>query len=169
MDVPEEHRQHAPSTLGFAVITASDSRTRADDTGGRTAAEAIVAAGHRIESRLLVPDDVEAIRNAVAEALGRPGVDVVLITGGTGVSPRDVTIEAMAPLFEKEIEGFGELFRALSYAQVGSAAMLSRATAGVRNGRALFLLPGSPKAVALGLEKLILPEAAHLVSQARRT
>lgn len=164
----EEHRRTAPHRLGFAVLTVSDSRKPENDTGGQTARDLAAAAGHRLEGADLVPDEVAAIRQAVEALLARPEVDVLVVTGGTGFSPRDVTVEAVAPLFERPIEGFGELFRMLSYEQVGSAAMLSRATAGLRAGRALFLLPGSPKAVALGMERLILPEAGHLLGQARR-
>jgi molybdopterin adenylyltransferase len=167
-DAAEDHRRRAPDVLGFAVVTVSDSRTLETDTGGKVAAERIEAAGHRLEARRLVKDDAPTIRAAVEELLAAPGVDVLVLTGGTGVSPRDVTAEAVSPLFEKPLQGFGELFRMLSYRQVGAAAMLSRAEAGVAAGRAIFLLPGSPKAVTLALDELILPEAGHLVSQARR-
>jgi molybdenum cofactor biosynthesis protein B len=115
-----------------------------------------------------VRDEIAAIREAAEEALEAEGVDVVLFTGGTGVSPRDVTVEAVRPLFEKELPGFGELFRMLSYAEVGSAAMLSRATAGVARRKAIFLLPGSPAAIELAGGKLVLSEAAHLIAQIRR-
>jgi molybdopterin adenylyltransferase len=165
----EQHRSYAPSTLGFGVITVSDSRTAGDDTSGRALRDLAEAAGHRVEGSALVPDDVAAIRGAVREMLGLPGVDVVVLTGGTGFSPRDVTLDAVLPLLEKPVEGFGELFRMLSYEQVGAAAMLSRAAAGLAGTRAVFLLPGSPKAVTLAMEKLILPEAGHLLGQARRT
>ena len=168
MTVPEEHRARAPHLLGFAIITVSDSRTVADDTGGATIRRLVEAAGHWIERQTIVRDDVEAIRAAVHEALAQDGVDLVVLTGGTGFSPRDVTIEAVAPILDRPVEGFGELFRMLSYEQVGAAAMLSRATAGVVGRRAVFALPGSPKAVALAMEKLILPEAGHLLGQARR-
>ena len=168
----EQHRQAAPAVLGFAILTVSDSRAKADDVSGRTLRDMISSAGHPIVDSTLVPDDVEAIRGAVQRFLSLPGVDVVVTTGGTGFSPRDVTLAAVAPLFEKPVEGFGELFRMLSYQQVGAAAMLSRAAAGIigtlGGTRAVFLLPGSPKAVALAMEKLILPEAAHLLGQARR-
>ena len=110
-----------------------------------------------------------AIAAAVDRALAAAGCDVVLVSGGTGVAPRDVTLEAVAPLFDKELPGFGELFRSLSFAEIGAAAMLSRAAAGVARGRAIFLLPGSPAALDLALGRLILPEAAHLLSQARRS
>jgi molybdenum cofactor biosynthesis protein B len=164
----EQHRRAAPTVLGFAVITVSDTRTAEDDTSGRTLADLARGAGHRIETTRIVPDDVAAIRRAVREALQSDGVDVVVLTGGTGFSPRDVTLDAVEPLLETRIDGFGELFRMLSWQQVGSAAMLSRAAAGLIGGRAVFLLPGSTKAVALAMESLILPEAGHLLGQARR-
>lgn len=164
----EQHRQAAPSILGFAVVTVSDSRQPDDDASGRMIRDLAQAAGHRIDDSTLVSDDVAAIRAAVRRMLDRPGVDVVVTTGGTGLSPRDVTLEAVGPMLERPVEGFGELFRMLSWQQVGAAAMLSRAAAGLIGTRAVFLLPGSPKAVSLAMEALILPEAAHLLGQARR-
>ena len=168
----EQHRRASPHVLGFAVITVSDTRTPGDDVSGRTLSEMAREAGHRVEEAVLVPDEVAAIRGAVEQALAREGADVIVLTGGTGFSPRDVTLEAVGPLLERPIEGFGELFRMLSYQQVGSAAMLSRAAAGLvgfqGKARAVFLLPGSPKAVSLAMEKLILPEAGHLLGQARK-
>jgi molybdenum cofactor biosynthesis protein B len=165
----EEHRAAAPGVLGFGLITVSDSRAKADDVSGRLLREGVVAAGHLVVETVLVADDVAAIRAAVGRLLEQPGLDVVVATGGTGFSPRDLTVEAVAPLFDRPVEGFGELFRMLSYQQVGAAAMLSRAAAGLVRDRAVFLLPGSPKAVTLALEALILPEAAHLLAQARRS
>ena len=165
----EQHRRSAPGVLGFGLVTVSDSRTPEDDVSGRTLSGMAHVAGHRVEGPLLVPDDVAAIRAAVRDLLARPGVDVVVLTGGTGFSPRDVTLDAVLPLLERPIEGFGELFRFLSYQQVGAAAMLSRAAAGLAGTRAVFLLPGSPRAVSLAMEKLILPEAGHLLAQARRS
>ncbi|HEX6900029.1 MAG TPA: MogA/MoaB family molybdenum cofactor biosynthesis protein [Thermoanaerobaculia bacterium] len=164
----EQHRQAAPVVLGFAVVTVSDSRRPDDDTSGRAIRDLAAAAGHRVHDSTLVRDDVAAIRAAVRQMLELPGVDVVVTTGGTGFSPRDVTLEAVGPMLERPVEGFGELFRMLSWQQVGAAAMLSRATAGLVGTRAVFLLPGSPKAVTLAMEALILPEAAHLLGQARR-
>ncbi len=164
----EQHRLTAPAVLGFALITVSDSRKAEDDTGGKILADLALAAGHRVESMRIVRDEVSAIRRAVREALTLDVVDVVVLTGGTGFSPRDVTLDAVEPLLESRIDGFGELFRMLSWQQVGSAAMLSRATAGLAADRAVFLLPGSPKAVTLAMESLILPEAGHLLGQARR-
>ncbi|HEX3125953.1 MAG TPA: molybdenum cofactor biosynthesis protein B [Thermoanaerobaculia bacterium] len=164
----EQHRQAAPTVLGFAIVTVSDTRTPEDDVSGRTIADLARGAGHRVESTTIVPDDVAAIRQATRESLRSDAVDVVVLTGGTGFSSRDVTLDAVEPLFETRIDGFGELFRMLSWQQVGSAAMLSRAAAGLVGGRAVFLLPGSTKAVALAMEKLILPETGHLLGQARR-
>jgi molybdopterin adenylyltransferase len=164
----EQHRRAAPGVLGFGLITVSDTRSPEDDVGGRTLSGMAHVAGHRVEGQEVVPDDVAAIRAAVRRMLALPGVDVVVLTGGTGFSPRDVTIDAVRPLLDQTVDGFGELFRALSYQQVGAAAMLSRAAAGLAGDKAVFLLPGSPKAVSLAMEKLILPETAHLLSQARR-
>lgn len=164
----EQHRRAAPGVLGFGLITVSDTRSPEDDVSGRTLSGLAHVAGHRVEETAVVPDDVATIRRAVRRMLALPGVDVVVLTGGTGFSPRDVTIDAVQPLLDQPVEGFGELFRALSYQQVGAAAMLSRATAGLAGGKAVFLLPGSPKAVSLAMEKLILPEAGHLLGQARR-
>jgi molybdenum cofactor biosynthesis protein B len=164
----ESHRGEPPGPLGFAIVTVSDSRTAATDRGGPAARTLVERAGHAVVLTDLVPDEPGRIREAVEAALALAGCDVVVVTGGTGLSPRDLTIEALAPLFEREIPGFGELFRALSFAEVGAAAMLSRAAAGIRAGRAVFLVPGSPSAVALAMERLVLPEAAHLVAQLRR-
>ena len=167
-DSAEQHRSTAPTTLGFGVITVSDTRRPEDDASGSSLAALAQVAGHRVEGPVLVPDDVAAIRGAVRRMLAVRWVDVVVLTGGTGFSPRDVTLDAVVPLFDKPVEGFGELFRMLSWQQVGAAAMLSRAAAGLIGDRAVFLLPGSPKAVSLAMEKLILPEAGHLLGQARR-
>ncbi len=177
-EIVEQHRKASPTLLGFALITVSDTRTPENDEGGLILASLAIGAGHRVELSRIVPDDIAAIQGAVQDALdiagtgGTHGVDVIVLSGGTGFSPRDVTVEAVTPLIDKPIEGFGELFRMLSWQQVGSAAMLSRATAGLiglrTDLRAIFLLPGSPKAVALAMEKLILPEAGHLLGQVRK-
>lgn len=164
----EEHRAYSAGNLGFGLITVSDTRALDDDVSGMLLREGVVAAGHRVLGAQLVADDVAAIRAAVVQMLQLPELDVLVLTGGTGFSPRDLTVEAVAPLFTRAVEGFGELFRMLSYQQVGAAAMLSRAAAGLVGERAVFLLPGSPKAVSLALESLILPEAGHLLAQARR-
>lgn len=164
-----EHRSEAGnSALGFALLTVSDSRNERTDKGGGLLATLVVGAGHRVASRGLVRDDIGEIRAEVMAALALPEVDAVLVTGGTGLAPRDLTVEAVTPLFDREIPGFGELFRMLSFAEIGAAAMLSRAAAGLVSGRAIFLLPGSPAAVELALSRLVLPEINHLLAQARR-
>lgn len=167
---PEQHRAYAPEAdaLGFALITVSDSRTAADDATGDRMQELVEEAGFRVVDRLIIADEVPAVRSAVSALLARAGVDVVVLAGGTGVAPRDVTPEAVSPLLERELPGFGELFRVLSQREIGAAAMLSRATAGVAAGSALFALPGSPAAAELALRELVLPEAAHLLGQVRR-
>ncbi len=161
----ERHRAMGPSALGAAVITVSDTRTRETDSGGALVVELLEAAGHRIVLREIVADDAGAIRRAVEAALEAGDVQVVILTGGTGVAPRDVTPEAVAPLLEREIPGFGELFRMLSYEEIGPAAMLSRALGGLVGNRVVFALPGSRGALRTALERLILPELGHLVGE----
>lgn len=164
----EEHRRQAPGRLGFAFITVSDTRTPETDRSGQLLRELAERTGHRVAGSAIVQDDVPAIQEALRGALDQEGVDVVVLTGGTGLSPRDVTLDAVSPLLERQIEGFGELFRFLSYQDIGPAAMLSRALAGACRERAVFALPGSPGAVKLAMEKLVLPEAGHLVAQIRK-
>lgn len=168
MDSVEQHRSYAPDRLGFAALTVSDSRTPADDGSGDTVERLVGEAGHRLVERGIVEDDIDRIRDAVEALAGRPDVDVVVVSGGTGLAPRDVTIEALEPLLGRLIPGFGELFRMLSWERVGAAAMLSRSTAGILGRNAVFVLPGSPRAVELAMTDLILPEAAHLLGQVRR-
>lgn len=167
-DPVAEHESYAPRELGWAVVTVSTSRGLADDKSGDRLVALLAAAGQSLVERRVVGDDAAAIAAIIEELLAAPGVDVIVMSGGTGVSPTDVTPEAVAPLLERPLDGFGELFRALSFEQVGAAALLSRALAGTARGRAVFLLPGSPKAAELGLTRLILPVAGHLVGQLRR-
>ncbi|MAE97140.1 MAG: molybdenum cofactor biosynthesis protein [Deltaproteobacteria bacterium] len=159
------HRQSAPRNLVAAVITVSDTRTLETDTGGALLVELLEKAGHRIALRRLVPDDAQAIRARAGEALSHPEVQAVLLTGGTGVAPRDVTPEALAPLLERELPGFGELFRMLSFEEIGPAAMLSRAVAGMVGDKVVFALPGSRGALRTAMTRLILPELGHLVGE----
>ena len=156
-------RQRAPRTVVCAVITVSDTRRGEDDTSGTAIVEACEAAGHAVGVRAWVSDDVRDIRRVLKEALARRDVDVVLMTGGTGLAPRDRTPEAVEPLVERWVPGFGEVFRMLSHRQVGAAAWLSRSAAAVCDGRLVFLLPGSRRAVELALEELILPELVHAI------
>ncbi|MFQ5986463.1 MAG: molybdenum cofactor biosynthesis protein B [Thermoplasmata archaeon] len=159
----EEHKGRAPTHLSVGVITASNTRTEETDDAGRYAKEALRDAGHEVAYYALVKDDPWEIREALDTAL--PQVAVVIVSGGTGLSPTDVTIETIAPLFQKELDGFGEVFRSLSYRDIGAAAIMSRATAGVIDGVFVACLPGSPKAVRLALEEVLLPEIGHIVEQ----
>jgi molybdenum cofactor biosynthesis protein B len=163
------HRKAAAAKVPTAVITVSDTRTLETDTGGARVAELLAAAGHPVVSREVVPDDPERIRAALRRWLGDAAARAVILTGGTGVAPRDVTPEAVEPLLERVVPGFGELFRMLSWQDVGSAALLSRALAGIAAGRVVFVLPGSRAAVELALEKLILPELGHRAAEAVQT
>lgn len=163
------HRQAAPEDVPSAVITVSDTRDLQTDTGGRLVEEMLIAAGRTVTGRRIVKDDPAAIRDALAAAIADPRVRAVVFTGGTGVAPRDVTPDTLEPELERVIPGFGELFRMLSYEDIGSAALLSRALAGLRGGKVVFVIPGSRGAVRLAMEKLILPELGHLAGEARKT
>ncbi len=163
----EDHKREAPATVRVFVITASDSRTEREDVGGAFLREAVAGAGHEVAGYRLVKDEPAEIRAALEEAAAARA-DAVVVNGGTGIAARDRTFEAVAGLLEQRLDGFGELFRALSYAEIGSAAMLSRAVAGVWGGRAVFSVPGSEAAVRLAWEKLIRPELGHLVEELRR-
>ena len=163
----EQHKADAPKALGFALVTISDTREPATDRGGEYLAQTLEAHGHTIVRRALVRDEPQAIREAVASAAADAKVDLVLTTGGTGIAPRDVTYDTLQDLFDTEIPGFGELFRWLSFREIGSAAMLSRALGGLLNGKVVLAMPGSPNALRLALEEIVLKEAGHLVEQQR--
>ena len=162
-----EHKRHAPAQVAAFVITCSDSRTEPEDASGASIVALLEGAGHSIAGRRVVQDDVAAIQAALREACAS-GARAVIINGGTGIGRRDSTVEAVESLFEKRLPGFGELFRALSFRDIGSAAMMSRATAGTFEGLVVFALPGSPQAVKLALEALILPELGHAVRELTR-
>jgi molybdenum cofactor biosynthesis protein B len=162
------HRTDAPSSVAVCVITVSDTRTMDTDTSGRVIAELLERAGHRIHGREILKDEPADVEAAVRRAIRDEQVDVVITTGGTGITSRDSTYEAIDGLLEKRLDGFGELFRMLSYPEIGAAAMLTRATAGLACGTIVIALPGSEHAVRLGMEKLVLPEIGHLVREARR-
>jgi len=163
-----QHRSHAPAAgdVRVAIVTASDSRTAATNEGGQTLRRLLEAAGFTVVAEAILAEEPASMRDEVAR-LARAS-DAVLVTGGTGISPRDRTPEAVAPLFERRLPGFGELFRMLSFEAIGPAAMLSRADAGVVGDALVFLLPGSPAAVELAVHRLIVPELAHAVGQLRR-
>lgn len=156
------HHRRDEERVGLALITVSDSRTPETDTSGALMSRLCEEAGHRILSRRIVADEIEAIRTALFEAARLEGCRAVLLTGGTGLAARDRTHEAVAGLIEKRIDGFGELFRALSYEEIGPAAMLSRALAGTLGPVFVAALPGSSAGVRLALQKLILPQLGHL-------
>ena len=158
----EEHRRSGPTSVKVFVITASDSRGEAEDSSGRLLKDGAVAAGHELVGYRVVKDEPDQIRAALEEGAGA-GAQALLVNGGTGISGRDHSYEAVAGLLEKRLDGFGELFRMLSFLEIGSAAMLSRALAGVWRGRVVFSMPGSTAAVRLAWEKLIAPELGHLV------
>ncbi|UCE88033.1 MAG: molybdenum cofactor biosynthesis protein MoaB [Deltaproteobacteria bacterium] len=163
------HRRTAAAAVATAIVTVSDTRTPETDTGGALVEELLAAAGHPVAERRIVPDEPAAIEAALEALLKRDEVRAVVFTGGTGVAPRDRTPEAVEPLLDRVVPGFGELFRMLSYAEIGSAALLSRALAGLAKGRVVFVLPGSRGAVRLALEKLVLPELGHLAAEAVKT
>ena len=141
--------------LSIAVLTVSDSRTEDTDVSGKTLAERLIAAGHRLSDKKIVPDDIYRIRAVVSGWIADPGVQVVLTTGGTGVTGRDGTPEALSVLFDKALDGFGEVFRAISFQEIGTSTIQSRAIAGVANGTYLFCLPGSSSACRIAWDKLI--------------
>jgi molybdenum cofactor biosynthesis protein B len=166
--VPQEHKATAPRAIGCFVLTISDSKTVETDTSGALIRERLTGAGHAVVGHAIVRDEPTQAAAVIRKGCGDPAVEAFILTGGTGVTSRDSTFEAVEALLDKRLTGFGELFRMLSYAEVGAAAMLSRAQGGVVQGRALFSLPGSPNACRLALDKLILPELGHVLREVRR-
>jgi len=158
-----EHRAKAKRRVGCAVLTVSDTRTEATDESGARLKALLTQGEHEVVHYAIVRDDPRQIREWLQPLFGDPRVQAIFLTGGTGIAPRDTTFEAVRALFEKELEGFGELFRMLSFAEIGPAAMLSRATAGIVAGKALFSMPGSTPAVELAMQKLVLPELGHVL------
>jgi molybdenum cofactor biosynthesis protein B len=163
-----DHREQAPRAIACYVVTCSDTRTPADDRSGAAIRELLAAHHHRVTGSIVVKDDPKAIAEVLERIARDAGTQAVILTGGTGLSSRDSTFEAVDRLLEKRIDGFGELFRWLSFQEIGPAAMLSRATAGLYRGKIVFSLPGSEGAVRLALDKLILPELGHAVWLAGR-
>jgi len=160
-----EHRAHSPTSVACFVLTVSDTRTLQTDTSGRTIAELLTAAGHTVVDRQIVRDEPADVARVIRGALAAGQARAIVTTGGTGIAKRDSTYEAITALFDKRLDGFGELFRMLSYQDIGSAAMLSRAAAGIAGGCAIFMLPGSEAAVRLGMTTLIIPELGHIVRE----
>jgi molybdenum cofactor biosynthesis protein B len=173
-DVTKLHKELSPKSVGVYIVTCSTSKfkeTQAKQTPADESGDAIEqltqSEGHMVVGRRLISDSKSMIRRITREALSNPKVDVLIMTGGTGFSTTDVTFESISPILDRDIPGFGELFRKVSFDEIGPAAMLSRAFAGIVNGKAIFCLPGSPNAVRTAMEKLILPELGHLVGLAR--
>ncbi|WP_447975567.1 MogA/MoaB family molybdenum cofactor biosynthesis protein [Nitrospira sp. Kam-Ns4a] len=161
----EEHKRHAPRRVGCLVITCSDTRTPETDTSGALIRRLLTEAGHEVVGYHVVKDEPAAIRALIEAGVRQDGVQAVIINGGTGISRRDSTFEAVDALLEKRLDGFGEIFRYLTYLDIGSPAIMSRATAGLYKGRILFSTPGSEAAVRLAMEKLILPELGHIIRE----
>ncbi|MDQ3541343.1 MAG: MogA/MoaB family molybdenum cofactor biosynthesis protein [Chloroflexota bacterium] len=161
----EEHRRESPESVACAVLTISDTRSKETDRSGELIRQNLLWRGHRVVAYEIVPDDPEAIRDILQGWIDATGIQAVITNGGTGISGRDTTYEAIEALLEKQLPGFGEIFRMLSYGEIGAAAMLSRALAGVANRTAIFTTPGSSNAVKLAMEKLIGPELGHVVHE----
>jgi len=161
----EEHRKEAPRTVNVAVLTISDTRSRDDDRSGELIRQNLLWRGHEVRAYEIVPDDPAQITETLQGWIGDDSIEAIITNGGTGIAGRDNTFDAISGLLEKRLDGFGELFRMLSFAEIGAAAMLSRATAGVANGTAIFSTPGSSNAVKLAMEKLIGPELGHVVHE----
>jgi molybdenum cofactor biosynthesis protein B len=164
----EDHKSKAPKSVKIAVITVSDTRTDKDDFSGDAIIDIARQSGHESLRKVIVKDNLDDIQKTLREMLEDPDVQAIVMNGGTGVSTRDLTLEAVAPFEEKILPGFGELFRMLSFEEIGSAAFMSRAVAFVTEGKAVFCIPGSEKAVRLAMTRLIAPELGHLVWEARR-
>ncbi|HEY3341044.1 MAG TPA: molybdenum cofactor biosynthesis protein B [Anaerolineae bacterium] len=166
----QEHREIAAQKgpVRVAIVTVSDTRTRANDTGGDLIEQRVTSAGHAVVFRTIVKDEPDQIDAHLDKIVGETDAQLILFTGGTGIAPRDTTYDAIARKLEKTMPGFGELFRMLSYSEVGAAAMLSRATAGTYRGRVIFSMPGSPNAVQVAMDKLIMPEIQHLAWEVAR-
>jgi molybdenum cofactor biosynthesis protein B len=162
------HSKDQKTSASFALVVTTDTRTAKEDESGRVATELIEAEGHRVASRTLVPNDADKIRAEVERLIADPAVQVILTSGGTGVGVKDKTVDTVCGILDKEMPGFGEIFRSLSYAEVGGSALLSRATAGVSSGKLIYCLPGSKNAMSLALTRLILPNVGHTLWELNR-
>jgi molybdenum cofactor biosynthesis protein B len=171
----KQHKSKAPKILNFGIYICSTSRynqteqgeKEINDVGGDTIVDLLEKSGQKVLFKTIIADDETQIQDAVMYVMGKADVDVAIFSGGTGITPTDITIETVTPFFDKTLPGFGEFFRRMSYDEVGSAAVLSRAVAGVARGKVIFCIPGSPNAVKTSVEMLILPEASHIVKHAR--
>ncbi len=164
----QEHKHHSVQNVACAVITTSDSRTEQDDESGTLIKQRLTDNGHKVTYYTILKNDAEAIKQKIEELLRRDDVQVIITGGGTGLSKRDVTVNTIAPMLEKKLEGFGELFRQLTFQEIGTGSIMSRAIAGVTKGKVIICIPGSLGAATLAMDKIILPEIGHLVREATR-
>lgn len=164
----EQHSAQGPQTARCAVITVSDTRTLENDTGGRAVVDHLTAAGHVVIAREIIPDEPGRMRPLLESLRDYNDLDAILMTGGTGITSRDQTFETVSGLLDKPLPGYGEIFRMLSFQEIGPAAILSRAVGGLIGRKVLLTMPGSPAAVRLAMEKIIIPQLGHLLREARR-
>lgn len=164
----QQHKSQSPRSVAYAVLIISDTRTEQDDETGKLLKERFGENGHRLVAYAIVKNEASAVRDKLLELLPQDELQVIITSGGTGVSHKDVTVEAVSPMLEKTLPGFGELFRFLTYQELGTASMMTRAIAGVAGSKVIICLPGSLAAVKLALEKIILPEIGHMVREATR-
>jgi molybdenum cofactor biosynthesis protein B len=168
LPIHEQHEKQGPQHVRCAVITVSDTRTQETDTGGQSVIHHLTAAGHQVVAREIIPDDPARVKPLLVSLQSRDDVDAILMTGGTGITSRDLTYETVSSLLTKPLPGYGEIFRMLSYQEIGPAAILSRALGGLFGRKVLLTMPGSPAAVKLAMEKIIIPELPHLMREAGR-
>ncbi len=164
----KEHKEEAPQSAAFAVLVVSDSRTKETDKSGKLIIEYLKSSGHHIFSYKIIKNNAVALKAELEELLHSEGLDAIVTSGGTGISGRDITADTIAPLLQKKLDGFGELFRSLTYEEIGTPSIMSRALGGVADGKIIFCLPGSSSAARLAMEKIILSEIGHLIWEARR-
>ena len=164
----EEHKEQAPKSISCAVLTISDSRTEATDESGKLLKQELSGSGHRLMFYAILKNEADAVRAKIEGLLRQEGLQVIITSGGTGASHRDITVETITPMLEKKLDGFGELFRSLTYQEIGTGSIMSRAVGGVAGGKVILCFPGSLGAARLAMEKIILPEIGHLVREATR-
>jgi molybdenum cofactor biosynthesis protein B len=163
-----EHQERSRKNVNVAIVVVSDSRTQDTDESGKVASDLLEKKGHTIVEHHLIGNDRDAIANTLSEMTNRADIDVILTIGGTGISKKDITVDVLSPLMEKKLEGFGEMFRTMSFKQIGAGALMSRSTAGVINGKVVMCLPGSTAAIRLAVKRIIIPEIGHMVYEATR-
>ena len=164
----QEHKQKSPQSVSCAVLTISDSRTERDDESGNLIRQKLSQNGHRVMSYSLLKNEADSIKSTIHELLRQEELQVIITSGGTGASHRDITVETISPILEKKLDGFGELFRLLTYREIGTPSIMSRAVAGVVRGKDILCLPGSFGAANLAMDRIILPEIGHMVREATR-